>query len=87
MFQFFIEHNVVTARSSNLCLRVWLFIAMPGYCHGMILSVCLSSVFSVLVTPSARGITSMIQKRLDKLRKMILDGVTRKQGKLIADED
>ena len=30
---------------------------------------------------SARGITSMIQKRLDKTREMILDRVTLKQGK------
>ena len=30
---------------------------------------------------SARGITSMIQKRLDKLRDMILESVTLKQGK------
>ena len=37
-------------------------------------------IFSVLMTWSARSITSMIQKRLDK-RDMILDRVTLKQGK------
>ena len=35
---------------------------------------------------SARGIKSMIQKRLDKLRDMILDKVTLRT-KLIVDED
>jgi len=41
------------------------------------------------MTRSARGITSIIQKRLDKLRDMTLDRVTLKQNrvKLIADDD
>ena len=36
---------------------------------------------------SATGITSMTQKRLDKLRDIILDRVTLEQSKLIADKD
>ena len=38
-------------------------------------------IFSLLMTRSARGITSVTQKRLHKLRDMILDRVTLKQGK------
>jgi len=38
-------------------------------------------IFLVLMTRSAHGITSLIQEGLDKLRDMILDRVTLKQGK------
>jgi len=37
-------------------------------------------IFSLLMTRSARGTTSMILKWLDKLRDMMLDKVTLKQG-------
>jgi len=38
-------------------------------------------MFSVVMTRSARGITSLIQKPLGKLRDMILEMVTLEQGK------
>jgi len=57
-----------------------------GYCGRILFLLTGYYIFSTYDSISIRGITSMIQKWLDKLRDMTLDRVTLRV-KLIADDD
>jgi len=80
--------NASVAVTETCCTNVWQRIRRIFWSRRLAVNICagilfLHYIFSKLtsITRSARVITEMIQKRLDKLGDMILDRVTLKQGK------